>query len=225
MNKNEIRTLFYKDKNYSKTKELLKGNSDAWSFNILAKIAIEEKETEKAKLYFDLANNFTGIGYILLLENKINEAKKYFLQTRSSSSIANWLNILCNFFENKFEEIPTYMQIRNFFEQDLEMFFYYKNTQITEKMINECLYFYQINGEVYKYCGRVLLHNNNLEEAKKFIKKSLDTHYYDVETHYLLGEINEKQGLIKQAIISYKRVTDINPQYYPALSKINLLSN
>ena len=48
MNKNEIRTLFYKDKNYSKTKELLKGNSDAWSFNILAKIAIEEKETEKA---------------------------------------------------------------------------------------------------------------------------------------------------------------------------------
>ena len=94
-----------------------------------------------------------------------------------------------------------------------------------EKMLENSAYLQSINGEVNKFCGRVLRHNNEEFMAEIYLKRSLNTFYQDPETHYLLAEIYEKQGLLNEAICSYKRVLDINRCYYPAIVKINLLSN
>ena len=71
MNKKEIEDLFYIKKEYSKIKKELKNPSETWSFNILGKIALQEKKLEKAKDYFELSCNFLGLAYCHFYKNEI----------------------------------------------------------------------------------------------------------------------------------------------------------
>lgn len=226
MNKKDtIISLFYREKDYSKTKEILKETSDSWSFNILGKIALQEKQLEKASEYFELATNFLGIAYCYFYKNEIKKAQELSSIVKNQSSASSWLNSISNLLLLKKDEPPSYMQIRNFFEQDLEMAFYYDNKELIEKLLENSSYLQTINGEVYKFCGRVLFHNNENFMSEIYLKRSLNTFYFDPETHFLLGEMYEKQGVKEEALNSYKRVIRINKDYYPAIVKINLLTN
>lgn len=225
MNKEEIIKLLYKEKNYSKIKEILKENQNSWSFNILGKIALQERNLEKAQEYFELSCNFLGLSYCYFYKNEIKKAQEISSIIKNQSSASCWLNSISNLLLSKREEPPSYMQIRNFFEQDLEMAFFYDNKDLIEKFLENSSYLQTINGEVNKFCGRVLLHNNEDFMAEIYLKRSLDIFYGDPETHFLLGETYEKQGGLKEAIASYNRVVEINRNYYPAIVKINLLTN
>lgn len=225
MNKEEIIKIFYKEKNYSKIKEILIENQNSWSFNILGKIALQEKKIEKAQEYFELSCNFLGLAYCYFYKNEIKKAQEMSFIIKNQSSASCWLNSICNLLLSKKEEPPSYMQIRNFFEQDLEMAFFYENKNLIEKLLENSPNLQIINGEVNKFCGRVLLHNNEDFMAEIYLKRSLNTFYQDPETHFLLGETYEKQGFIQEAIASYNRVIGINKSYYPAIVKINLLTN
>lgn len=224
-NKNEIINLLYKEKNYSKIKEILKENSDSWSFNILGKIALQEKQIEKAQKFFDLSGNFLGIAYTHFYKNEIKKAFEISNKIKNNSSASHWLNTICALLLSDENELPSYMQIRNFYEQDLEMAFMYGNKDLIEKILKLVGNLQSINGEVYKFSGRVLLNNNEDFFAEIYLKRSLNIFYGDPETHYLLGEIYEKQGFIEKAITSYQKATQSNRDYYPAIVKINLLSN
>ena len=225
MNKKEIIKILYKEKNYSKTKEILKENQNSWSFNILGKIALQEKKLEKAQEYFELSCNFLGLAYCYFYKNEIKKAQEMSFLIKNQSSAAGWLNSISNVLLSNKEEPPSYMQIRNYFEQDLEMAFFCDNKPLIEKFLENSSYLQSINGEVNKFCGRVLLHNNEDFMAEIYLKRSLNTFYQDPETHYLLGETYEKQGFMQEAIASYNRVIEINKNYYPAIVKINLLTN
>lgn len=223
MNKNEIETLLYKDKNYSKIKEVLKNNSDSWSFNILGKIALRENKTELACEYFNKAQNLTGIGYCQFLQGKINEALAIIGMAKGSNPQADWLFSLINVIRNIYDFPPTYMQIRNFFEQDMEMLFTCKQTDIIKKILSNCTYFEKYNKEIYKYCARVLVNNNHPDEAMTYINKSLDIYYKDPETHFIIGEIFEKKGMKNEAKIAYQKSSNINGKYLPAENKLKVL--
>ena len=135
MNKEEIIKLLYKEKNYSKIKEILKENQNSWSFNILGKIALQERNLEKAQEYFELSCNFLGLSYCYFYKNEIKKAQEISSIIKNQSSASCWLNSISNLLLSKREEPPSYMQIRNFFEQDLEMAFFYDNKDLIEKFL------------------------------------------------------------------------------------------
>jgi tetratricopeptide (TPR) repeat protein len=174
MNKEEILRLFYKDKNYSKIKELLENSNESWSFNMLGDIAIQEQEPEKAFVYYNQAENIFGCAYCKFLQGDLDEARILATLIRNSSPSADWLYSITSLLLNDLSFLPSYFQIRNFYEQDLEMLFRYKQEKIIDKLLTITPLIENINREIYKYSARVLLNNKYYEQAKcLLLKKTL----------------------------------------------------
>ena len=225
MNKNEIIEIFYKDKNYSKIKELLKNYSESWSFNILGKIALYETNPDLAFEYFNKSENVYGCAYCKFLTGEIEEAKILARLVKDLSPTSNWLLCITNLLCDNYSEYPTYFQIRNFYEQDLEMLFLYKQYGIINKLVNLNGYFETFNREIYKYSARVLGNNRHYKEAKQLLKKSLEIYYKDPETHFMIGEIEEKENNKEKAIASYNKAIEVNREYAPASIRLKDLMN
>lgn len=225
MSNQEILELLYIKKDYSEIKERLKNSSDFRSFNILGKIFLWNGDLEKAHYYFNKTQSVIGCCYCHLLNDKIDEAKILLNLVRNSAPCINWLIALIDILEEKEEIFPSYFQVRNFYEQDLELFFKYKKSKYIETIIKQQEYIEYFNREVYKYTGRVFLNNNLLQKAEKLLLKSLDIHYNDPETHFLLGELYLKIGNKEKAIKEFKQSSEVNGTYLPALERIKDLRN
>ncbi len=226
MEKFKIEKLFYIDKNYSGIKELLKNDSDSRSFNILGKINLWNGNLNEAYHWFQKSNYIFGCGYCKFMEEKTDDAKILLKLIKNSSSAVNWLLCLINILENNnTNENPTYFQIRNFYEQDLNMLFLYKRKEYIKKIIKKIPYFEHFNKEIYKYTARVLLINNYLEPAEKFLKKSLDIFYNDAETHFMLGELYYRKKEFQKAKIQYIQSNKANGNYIPAINRLSKFNN
>lgn len=225
MNQREVLELLYIQKNYSEIKEQLKNSSDFRSFNILGKLSLWNKDLNSAYFYFNKAQSILGCCYCHLLNDKISEAKILLNLVRNSSPCTNWLIALINIIEEKEEIYPSYFQIRNFYEQDLELFFLYEKDKYIETIINNQEYFEYFNREIYKYTGRVLFNNNYLDKAEELLLKSLDIYYNDPETHFLLGELYLKTKNKESAIKEFKLASEVNGNYLPAVNMLKDLLN
>ncbi len=225
MKKEEIEKLFYIEKDYSRIKELQKDSCEIWSFNILGKIELYSGNIIKAYDYFNKAKSIFGCCYCNFLIGNIADTKKILSIIKESSPIVNWLLCVIYIIENSYKEPPTYFQIRNFYEQDLNMLLLYNKKEYFNKLIEGNKYLEYFNKEIYKYTGRVLLYNDDNQKAKHFLTKSLDIFFRDSETHYLLGELYEKEGKIKQAEIEYELANEINNGYFPAIKKLKVLKS
>ncbi|MBQ3642822.1 tetratricopeptide repeat protein [bacterium] len=223
MNKNQISELFYKEKNYSKIKELLNDCNDSWSFNLLAKIALKERNTKTAYYYFEKASNLSGCAYCKFLDGNLSDAQILLTLINDYSEYSKWLFCLINFLNNNFNNTSSYFQIRNFYEQDLAALFFFGQKDIIDKIVDLNGYFERYNKEVYKYTGRVFYNNNLIDEALKFLKLSLDIVYKDPEVHYLLGEIYEKLGKTDKAREEYQKAVKVNGFYFPASKKLMIV--
>ncbi len=225
MKKSEIERLFYTEKNHSKIKELLKNRSESWSFNILGKISLTEGDCISAYNYFSKSGFTLGCGYCKFLKGETEEAKRILQMYDNDSSAAKWLIILIQIIKGNITENPTYFQIRNYFEQDMEMLFLYNQNEYIEKIINKIQYLETFNKEIYKYTARVLLNHNYYDIAEKLLRKSLDICYKDPETHYMLGDIYIQRNKILKAKLSYNTAIEVNGDYLPARNKLNRISN
>ncbi len=225
MNKKEIEELFYIKKEYSKIKELLINSEESWSFNILGKINLEEANYNNAYSFFLKANNLSGCGYCKFLEGKIEEAKEILILLKDSSPFVNWILFLIDLCTSIKDIYPTYFQIRNFYEQDLEMLFIAKQYEIIKKILNKNYFLEKFNREIYKYSARVLKNNTYEKEAEILLKKSLDICYKDPETHYMLGEIYLNQDKKEEAIKEFKKANEVNQGYNPANDRLKDLCN
>ena len=223
MNKREVEELFYIKKDYSKIKEMLKNPLNAWSFNILAKIALQEKEIKKAQELFNKANNIFGCAYCEFLKGNLNEVKALLLIEKEPSIASNWLKYICSVLQNDFTFVPTYFEIRNFYEQDLEMLFKYNQKDIINRILHLSSVLEKYNGEIHKFNGRVLKNNGYINVAEECLLKSVDICYKDPETHYLLGELYEIKGDLQRAKEEYQKSVDVNNGYYPAYKKLALV--
>ncbi len=222
MNKKRINELFYKEKKYSEIKEIISKSSESWSFNICGKIALYEKNTDEAFEYFDKANNIYGCAYSEFLAGKTEDAIILLNLISNSSSIANWLLFFIGLTENNLG-YSTYFQVRNFYEQDLEMLFMYKQHEKIGAIIQQTGYIANFNREVYKYCARVMLNNGCTKQAEIMLRDSLNICYNDPETHYLMGEVNIIKNNMQEAIYQFETAASVNKGYYPAEEKIKQL--
>lgn len=216
MNKREILNLLYKEKAYPKLEKICAKNSDAWHMKILAKALFNEKKyNEAAKIYYQL-NMLYETGYCLLLQGDLYNARMLWESLKDDSPIINWGKSLLGFIEKKPLQLPSYFQIRNFLEQDLDALLSSNLTQYAENLVNSIDVLAQINSESYKFVARVLFNHGYLDIAKNFLEQSKDIYYQDPETHFLIAKIYMQKKSIPEAIEALTKTLEVKPEYFPA---------
>lgn len=216
MKKNEILKLLYVSKDYGKLKEICRKEHTPWLMGILAKVLFNEKKyTEAAEIYFKQGKMYES-GYCLLLSGDLKNAKKIWYSLPNTTPVIEWGKALLGFLEKRPTEPPTYFQIRNFLEQDLDELLSANLITYAENLINSIDKLAEINAESYKYMARVLTNHKYYNVAKTFLEHSKSIFYQDPETHFLLGKIYLQKGNKTAAKESLSKAIELNNGYFPA---------
>lgn len=194
-------------------------------YNIAGKNALYACNLSSAYENFEKANSIIGCAYCKLLKTEAESALSMLLPIKNSSTAVNWLISLIKLLKDDMSYPPSYMQIRNFYEQDLNLFFLYKLESYINKILQNIKFFECFNKEIYKYNARVLLNYGYVLLAKEYIKQSIDIYYKDPETHFILGEIYLKTGQRKKAKKEFEISNMVNNEYIPAKQKIRELDD
>ncbi len=221
MNRKELLTRFYVDKDYDKLKSVLRDSADISEHDILARIFIEEKNyTKAAEIYFN-AGMLYEYGRCQLLCGNLAETKKIWSVLKTDDPAVHWGKSLLEFIDLYVMHIPTFFQIRAFLEVDLDALLQANLISYCENIANGAHLLAQNNPESYKFIGRVFVNNKYFELAELFLKKAKDVCYVDPEIHFLLAKCYLNKNDIKRAKEALKISMDKGYGYYPAKKLLN----
>ena len=158
-------------------------------------------------------------GYLLILNNDLHKAKEIF--TQIDSPRAKWGYILCSILSGYLEKYPTFFQLRNFLEIDLDFLIKNEKIEYIEQFLGALDLLATINMETYKFTARVMFENNLYSLSLNYMEKSKKLHYKDPELHFMLAKYYLKMHEYKQANYYINECAKILPDYYP----IQLLKN
>lgn len=162
-------------------------------------------------------------GYSLLINDDISGAEKVFKEYSDTDLRAKWALIMLSMINGNISEYPTYLELRNFLEIDINILIHYYKGDYVEKIIRYSDFLFTINPEVYKFIGRVFYNNDLLEQSMYFLKRAKSYFYNDPELHYLLAYIFYNN---KDYVNAKKAIDDclqILPDYFPASNMKKLL--
>ncbi len=178
----------------------------------------------------DCQRFFVNKGYILenayyfLINENLEEAKKNFQLIKEQDIRANWALFMISLIEGDVRDYPTYFQLRNFLEIDLNILIHYFKGEYAEKIIRYCDFMYTINPEVYKFIGRCLYNNNLEEQAMFFLEKAKNYFWNDPELHYLLAFIYYNKKDFVNARKALNNCLQILPKYFPAVDMLSKIA-
>lgn len=152
--------------------------------------------------------------YIAILNNDIASAEAVFKSIDSPR--ANWGVSLVQIFNGFLERFPTYFEIRNFLEIDLD--FLIKNDKIdyVESVLGALKILSEINQETYKYIARVMYENRFYKASKEYLEKSKSIMYHDPEMHFMFAKYYLNDRDYRNASHYVNECLKILPDYYPA---------
>lgn len=174
--------------------------------------------------FFKQNNFILEYAYCKLLSGDSKTAAEEFLKIKDIDLRADWGFNLIQFINGDIINLPSYFQVRNFLEIDLNLLIQAGQAQFVENIINGADLFYSVNPESYKFISRVMYWNDFVEIALYYLNKAKDKFYYDPEMHFMLANCYLKQGQIFQAKESLNNCLTILPAYFPAaklLEKLN----
>lgn len=188
-------------------------------------INVYEKEKEKLLTSLDrdcqqffLQKGYPlELGYSKLLDDDLKEAKKIFESIKEKDIRANWGLFMISLIEEDVKFYPTYFELRNFLEIDLNILMHYFKGDYVEKIIKYADFMFTINPEVHKFIGRVLYNNGYEEQAMFFLNRAKSYFYTDPELHYLLGYIYYNKNDFENSKKSLTDCLNILPKYFPAI--------
>jgi len=153
--------------------------------------------------------------YFLILNEDLNSAEKIFAKNDSPRGI--WGISLTNILRGYVSKYPTFFQIRNFMEIDVD--FLLKNNKISyvEQFLGSLEFLSTINQETYKFIARVMYENRLLTAALKYMEKSKQIYYQDPELHYMLAKYYLSGRCYEDAEFYINECLKLLPEYYPAL--------
>ncbi len=188
----------------------------------------------KQKLLTDLDTNcqqfFVKNGYVLenayyeLLSDNIQKAESLFSAIKDADIRAHWAFFMISMINSDIREYPSYFELRNFLEIDLNILLHYYKGEYVQNIINYADFLFTINPEVHKFIGRVLYNNNYPEQSMYFLEKAKNYFFHDPELHYLLAYIYCNNGDFIKAQKALNDCIYVLPDYFPAvdlLKKIN----
>ncbi len=171
---------------------------------------------------------FKNNGYILeaayceLLNDNIDNALSLFLTLKDEDTRAEWGAFLCKLISGNADKYPTYLQLRNFLEIDLDILIKHFKGDYVQNIIKYADWMCRINPEVHKFIGRVLINNGIDEYGRMYLTAAKDYFFQDPELHYLLAVEFLKEKDFKAAVDSLNNCLKVLPGYFPA---INMLRN
>ena len=163
--------------------------------------------------------------YCYLFENNLKKAKKYFASLRDNDIRAKWGEFIVNLIEGRIYEYPTYFELRNFLEIDINLLISYYKGDYVEKIAGYADFLSTINPEVHKFIGRVFWNNDLKPQAMFFLDRAKSYFYHDPELHYLLASIYYQEDNIKKAEQAANDCLRILPDYYPAISLLQKIKS
>lgn len=166
--------------------------------------------------YFESRGYYVEAGYCCIILDKLEKAKELFQMAKDYDIRAVWGLLLLQMINDDIKTFPTYFEIRNFLEIDLNILILYCKERYIEKIIRYADFMAYYNPECYKFIGRVFWANNLMSAAMFFLRRAKDKFYHDPELHYLLAYIYYEQKDIEQCRKSLTTCLEILPDYNPA---------
>lgn len=189
----------------------------------------------KEKLLTDLDKDcqqfFIKKGYMLenayyeLLSENIEKAKVIFNTIKDTDIRAHWASFMISMIESNIGEYPSYFEIRNFLEIDLNILLHFYKGEYVQNIINYSDFLFTINPEVYKFIGRVFHNNDYPKQCMFFLEKAKNYFYHDPELHYLLAMIFYNNGDFDKSRKALNDCIYILPEYFPAVSLLKKINN
>lgn len=163
----------------------------------------------------EIAPNSIEHAYLAILNKDLKTAEIVFKNL--SSPRARWGHHLVSILQGYMEDFPSYFEIRNFLEIDLD--FLIKNNLIdyVEQFLGSLEYLSRINLETYKFVGRVMYENKLRSAALKYMELSKSVHYNDPELHFMLSKYYMDENNYVEALFYINECLKLLPDYYPAL--------
>ena len=164
------------------------------------------------------------LAYYNLLHQKIDEARKIFLSLSQYDIRAHWGAFFSSLCQGKIEGYSSYLELRNFYEIDLNILFAYYLGNYIEEICKYIDWLAVTNPEIYKYTGRVFLKNKYYDFGLYFLERGISSFYNDPELHYLLAEYYWSVSETEKAVKYLKSCLEVLPEYYPAEKMLKELS-
>lgn len=157
-------------------------------------------------------------GYEELLSDNLQSARNIFAELKDYDPRARWANVLVGLIDGNLHEYPTYFQIRNFLEIDIDILIKNYKGEYVENIMRYTDFLAQINPEVYKYIGRVFINNDLRPQGSAMFLLAKNYFYKDPELHYLMAETYYNDQDFASANKSLNICLEILPQYLPAMN-------
>lgn len=179
----------------------------------------------ECKQFFARSSYPLEYAYCLLLQEDLEGAKSALKVAKDCDIRAHWLDFMISLIELSANGYPTYFELRNFLEIDLNILLHYYKGNYVENILRYSDSLYTVNPETYKFIGRVLYNNGYIEQAKFFLDKAKNYFYNDPELHYLIAYVcyNENNYLGVQTALD--NCLNILPEYFPAVDMKNKLKS
>ncbi len=182
------------------------------------------KGLNKEKFFFfaddcssiEIVPNSVEHAYLAIINDDLVSAKKIFLNIDSPR--AKWGSIFVSILEGYLKDFPTYFQLRNFMEIDID--FLIKNEKINyiEQFLGALDILATINQETYKFIGRVMFENKLYTASLKYLEKAKQIYYNDPELHFLLAKYYLQAHNKQEALFYINECLKLLPNYFPALN-------
>ncbi len=166
--------------------------------------------------YFEEHHRYVEAGYCCIVLDKLEKAQVLFQMEKDYDIRAVWGLLLLQMINDDIKTYPTYFEIRNFLEIDLNILILYCKEKYIEKIIRYADFLAYYNPECYKFIGRVFWANNLISAAMFFLRRAQDKFYQDPELHYLLAYIYYEQNNVEQCKKSLTTCLSLLPNYNPA---------
>lgn len=152
--------------------------------------------------------------YLALLEDDVNLARAIFESIDSPR--ARWGRAFTAILLGYIDIYPSYFEIRNFLEIDLDFLLKNEKIDYVEHFLGALDILVKINQETYKYTARVMFENRLYKAAREYLEKSKNIFYNDPELHFLYAKYYIKMREYDKADFYLDECLNILPDYFPA---------
>ena len=163
---------------------------------------------------FEITPNSLYHAYLSILNDDLDSA--YLIFSKSDSPRAKWGKILVSILRGFMSETPTYFEIRNFLEIDLDFLLKNKKIDYVEQCLGALDILSKINQETFKFAARVMLENKLFTSALKYMERSKQIYYNDPELHFMYAKYYMDLNRFSDAYFYINECLKLLPDYYPA---------